>query len=336
MPPTKFQQDIHRLNKLAFADRDWITALLRFRDQTLSKAAKGPERKRTAALFEQLLEMALQGNSVHPSDPLQLADAAKVRLCRRKKSSKVLEVLERLLVGDDLTPRSGNNALRFAKPAMVVAHEHQRKTGGFKVAYKAPIKYVSYGKQVRASKEFRTDWALVKRHFKVAGFLDTNGIVRRSPNPEYNWRKPQPLRLDQEATAFQVVFDFFCWKWFLWGMRYDKPLVEQLFYAITPYGTQIFIPGYWSLDAARDIHWDAIKRLHAARGIHRQGEKLVHNRELQHRQRRTLASANAEAQQRGIRGAARYALLKKAAGLVPETDDAQVRRLLRAARLNRD
>lgn len=318
------------MKQLAFANQEWITALLRFRDETLPMLTRGGENKKQAALFAEFLDMALQGNSVHPSDPLQLAEAAKEAL-RGKKIPKALKVLEQLLVGDDLSQRSGNNALKFARPELVVAHEHQRRTGGFKVAYKAPIKYSGYRKQVLDSKEFWADWALLKGAFKVEDHQDANGIVRRSPNPEYNWRRPETMELDREATAFRVAFDFFCWKWFLWGMKRDEPLVEQLFYAITPYGTQIFIPGYWSLDAARDIHWDAIKQLHASRGVPRQGKKLDRNRKLHLKQLRQLVRANAEAKRRGIRGANRYALLKKAAGLVPETDDAQVRRLLRSA-----
>jgi hypothetical protein len=328
MASPRFNQDMKRVEELAFADRDRLAALLRFREQVLPRLARDSRKKRLAALFEHFVEMALQGGSVHPSDPVQLAEALQKQL-QKRRATKLLGVLEQLLVAADLKPSSGNNALQFAHPERVVGHEHQRRTGSFEITYKDPIKYRSYQQRVRASQEFWDDWRLIKKQFTVSPYQDGKGIIRRSPNPEYNWRREETLQLAKAPTAFRVAFDFLCWKWFLWGMRRDEPLVEQLFYAITPYGTQIFIPGYWSLDAARDLHWDQIKRLHAARGIHKQGRKLESNRQQREQQLTALAAAQSAAARAGIRGAARYTFLKEAAGLVAQTDDAQVRRLLR-------
>jgi hypothetical protein len=328
--PDSTAESFQRLAQLAFADRDMLTTLLRFQEEELPALEKSPATRRTGALFRQFVTMALQGNSMHPSDPAQLAFVARQALLEGAPMPKTLQVLATLLVGPDGRPRTGNNALAPAHPDIVIAHEHQRRTGAFEVAYRSPVKYRDYQKQVEAAPEFHTDWQALKQRFKVDRYRDSHGIVRRTPNPEYGWRRPAVLNMGDPATAFQTAFDFFCWKWFLWGMRGDTPLVEQLFYAITPYGTQIFIPGYWSLDAARDIRWEEIKKLHAARGLKRQGEKTAANRLDRALLIARLQQANREAKQSGLRGADRYAYLKAQARLSPDTDDAQVRRWLAA------
>jgi hypothetical protein len=171
----------------------------------------------------------------------------------------------------------------------------------------------------------------MKRHFNVEKFQDSRGIIRRSLLPERNWQRPSHPPLDVIRSRFQVAFDFFCWKWFLYGMRRDEPLVEKLTFTLTPYGTQVFIPGYWSFDAARDIAWKEVIRLHRARGIGKQGEKVAQNRRHRSAQLQKLAAANREAQRRGLSGMARYEFLKTRAGMAQGMDDAQVRRMLRDA-----
>ena len=300
--PDTTAESIQRLAQLAFADRDELKELLRFQEQELPALEKSPAARRMGALFRQFVTMALQGNSLHPSDPTQLAGAARAALMKPAQTPRALRALATLLVGPDGEPRSGHNALVPAHPAVIIAHEHQRRTGAFEVAYRTPVKYRDYQVQVDAAPEFHGDWQALKRQFKVERYRDRHGIIRRSPNPEYNWRRPTPLNLSDPAAAFHAAFDFFCWKWFLWGMRGDAPLVEQLFYAITPYGTQIFIPGYWSLDAARDVRWEEIKKLHAARGLKRQGEKSAANRQDRAHLIARLQQANREAKQSGLRG----------------------------------
>ena len=328
--PDTTAESVRRLTQLAFADRDELKELLRFQEEELPALEKPPNARRMGALFRQLVTMALQGNSLHPSDPTQLAGAVRAALLKPARTPRALRALANLLVGPDGSPRSGHNALVPEHPAVVIAHEHQRRTGAFEVAYRSPVKYRDYQAQVEAAPEFHADWQALKRRFKVERYRDRHGIIRRSPNPEYNWRRPTPLNLSDPATAFRAAFDFFCWKWFLWGMRGDAPLVEQLFYAITPYGTQIFIPGYWSLDAARDVRWEEIKKLHAARGLKRQGEKTAANRLDRARLIARLQQADREAKQSGLRGADRYAYLKAQARLSPDTDNAQVRRWLKS------
>jgi len=148
--------------------------------------------------------------------------------------------------------------------------------------------------------------------------------------PERNWQRPTHPDLSVTVERFQVAFDLFCWKWFLYGMRDDDPLVEKLTYTLTPYGTQIFIPGYWNFDPARDINWNSVTRLHRARGLDKQGRKLAANRRDRATQVKRLRAADAEAKAQHLRGKTRYEFLKMKSGLALTTDDAQVRRLLKS------
>ena len=112
-------------------------------------------------------------------------------------------------------------------------------------------------------------------------------------------------------------------------MREDEPLVEKLTCTLTPYGTQIFIPGYWSLDAARDVNWRQIQRLHKARGIPKQGQKLAQNRADRAKQLKALKLARIEGRALRLKGEALYDFIKHRAGLNDCTDNAQVRRMLK-------
>ena len=329
------ERDLARVDKLAFADRKELRRLLVLRP-ALHAAAQKPAQQRSLALFGILLEMALQGNSAHPSEVTALASAVADCIQNDKYLPRALAAWEKLLVGPDGTPTGGDNSIRLAAPDEVIAHEHQRMTGGFEVAYRAKIKYRAQQARIKKSADWAADWAYIKQTFPVDAHWDRHGIIRRSPNPEYNWRKRRVPNLGSDSEAFQITFDLFCWKWFLWGMRGDEPLVEQLFYAFTPYGTQIFIPGYWSLDPVRDIKWAEIKRLHAARGLHRQGEKMSQNQSERQKQIALLQKLDAEARKLGLKGEKRHLYIINKAGLSPQMDRSQLNRLLKAARYPTD
>jgi hypothetical protein len=90
-------------------------------------------------------------------------------------------------------------------------------------------------------------------------------------------REGWAFRWTRTADRFHAVFDVFCQRWHLYGMRGDRPLLLKLTANLTPFGTMIFIPAYWSFDPKRDLNWRAITALHKARGVPRQGPKLRAN-----------------------------------------------------------
>lgn len=321
---------------LPFADFKGIADLLLFRHSRLAGVRQeftqaGDARGlQMCALFELFTNMALQGNSLCPQNPVHLARQAQLAIESPPTGRDQLGALLDLLVdAATLTPRVGNNTAEVSDLETVVLSEHERREGLAEQAWKAGHKFTEYGRALLENPEFHADWQALKRHFKVARWRDSRGIIRRSRLPERNWQRPTHPDLSVTVERFQVAFDLFCWKWFLYGMRDDDPLLEKLTYTLTPYGTQIFIPGYWNFDPARDINWKRVTRLHRARGLEKQGEKLAANRRAREDQLQRLKTANAEAKKRKLRGEARYSFLKESAGLAHSMDEAQVRRMLR-------
>lgn len=332
--------DLRRLWLLPFADVRAGADLLLFRAGELRDLRRAfaqtndREGLRLCALFELLVGMALQGFSVIPQNPAHLAQqvAEALRLPGRHRAP-LRPLLE--LLTDETThqSRTGLNTAEAADPEAIIESEHERREGLMERTWKAGFKYHDFAAAVPGHPEFQRDWHQLKDGFAVAQYADPDGIIRRSGLQEGNWRRPVGSDLAREESRFRVAFDFFCWKWFLYGMRGDEPLVQKLACTLTPFGTQIFIPAYWSFDPKRDLNWARILRLHRARGVARQGAKLNSGRRQRREQLHRLAQAATEARRRGLRGEARYTFLKRAAGLTQRTDDAQVRRMLREARL---
>ncbi|MEQ2010521.1 MAG: hypothetical protein ABMA26_27355 [Limisphaerales bacterium] len=321
---------------LPFADVQGIADLLVFQHTRLGamrekfRQQKNDRAVRLCALFELLVTMALQGNSLCPQNPVHLARLAQLSLESPTPGRDRLDALLELFVDEkSATARTGNNASEAADFEIVLKSEHERREGLAEQAWKAPHKFTEYRQSLLDNPEFHADWATITRHFEVARWRDSRGIIRRSRLPERNWQRPTHPDLGVTTERFQVVFDFFCWKWFLYGMRDDDPLLEKLTHTLTPFGTQVFIPGYWNFDPARDINWKAVTRLHRARGLEKQGSKLTANKHDRALQLQRLKAADTEARKLRLRGRARYDFLKSEAGLAPLTDDAQVRRMLR-------
>lgn len=144
------------------------------------------------------------------------------------------------------------------------AYEHFLTPGGRE-------KFAAYQRFLEESTAFRREWAGLKELFQDPARrwpdLLVRGLLRRDPIPERNWQPERGSTLDDEKARFRAVFSIFCWKWFLWAMDGDQPLLMKPSVNVTALGTQIFIPGYMSLDAKRDLDLAAISRLHKARGV---------------------------------------------------------------------
>lgn len=288
---------------------------------------------RLCALFELLMALALQGSSVFPQNPLHLARLAQQAIeSGLTDDDRLSPLLELLVDAQGNALREGQNPFQLADPNEVVLSEYERSLGVAEPAWKAPHKFEQHRQELSANPDFQADWELLKRVFTLDRFRDSAGIVRRSPLPERYWQPPTYPDLRTSREQFQVCFDVFCWKWFLYGMKQDEPLPDKLTFTFTPFGTQLFIPGYWSLDVTRDLDWNRILKLHRARGVARQGVKLATGRKERSAQLARLIKSEAQAKAKGLKGPDRYRFLKRAAGLTEATEDRQVRRLLAEAR----
>jgi hypothetical protein len=78
--------------------------------------------------------------------------------------------------------------------------------------------------------------------------------------------------------------------------------VVLLCVVFTPFGTQIFIPGYISFDPKRDLKLGVLSRLHRARGIRRQGEGFSVARDENKKKATRAFELNEQAKAAGLKG----------------------------------
>jgi hypothetical protein len=211
----------------------------------------------------------------------------------------------------------GLNRLILDDAHAIAAHETAVRIGRFEdyLTKEGEQKFKDYQKHLETSRAFAADWALLKQLFRNPQERWPDLVIerklRRPLIPERNWEQHATWAFDDEREQFRVAFSIFCWKWFLWAMDGDRPLLMKPSVNVTPYGTQIFVPGYMSLDLKRDLDLSAISRLHKARGVQRQS--------IMRNQVRALAST--------ARGEGRSALTAVRQAF-PDIEDRQLRRWL--------
>jgi len=150
----------------------------------------------------------------------------------------------------------------------------QVQKGTYENLVKNQSKYTQNELAIITEPELQRQWAQIKTVFDVLAHRDHKGLIRRTMSVERNLRPTFSVAPARQEEAFQAAFDAFCLRWNLYGMMNDDPLLLKLAVNITPYGTMIHIPAYWSFDPKRDIRWDAIARLHRIRVAGRQRNAL--------------------------------------------------------------
>jgi hypothetical protein len=253
---------------------------------------------------------------VFPSFLDRLEDALEDRNGGNLFSPDIAAIVELLSVSfEDGT--CGLNRFRMTDPDELRLGETAVRSGTYET-FLTPSgveKFSSFQRMVGESQQFRREWSQLKQLFRDPAQrwpdLLVRGMLRRDLIPERNWMPEASFSLDDEKTQFRAVFAVFCWKWFLWAMNGDEPLLMKPSVNVTALGTQIFIPGYMSLDAKRDLDLSAVSRLHKARGVHRENVDKVRVREMA-----------------DTRGVSRKELLARIAREMPHLQDRQVRRWL--------
>jgi hypothetical protein len=240
----------------------------------------------------------------------------------RATSGKRLDKSMVLLI-DLLAPLPGERTQRA-----VSEHEHSVQHGNYEALIRARHKYDNVESQLSCDPTFQMQLNAIKAEFDVTKFADHKGIIRRRPVAERSIREHWPFRSTKMADRFHAVFNVFCQRWNLYGMRGDRPLLLKLTANLTPFGTMIFIPAYWSFDPKRDLNWRAITALHKARGVPKQGAKLGENQLAARSESIYAAELSKEANLRKLRGEARLSWMLKRLKRDPRTDERQLRRIL--------
>jgi hypothetical protein len=230
------------------------------------------------------------------------------------------------LNAEDPDAWAGINHPVLARPDVIRAHETVVKDGKYEEILHAQIKYDEFERQIRASTDLKKEWAEIKRLFPK----QTNGreTVHRSLVPERNWVRGPGANFKTQGDAFQAVFDVFCWKYYLWAMKGGEPLLMKPSVVFTPFGTQIFIPGYISFDSKRDLKLGAVSRLHRARGIRRQGGGFSVGRIERAAKAKRALDLNEQAKASGLRGDERLLFIADKLRIKTNEDYRQVGRLI--------
>ena len=132
-----------------------------------------------------------------------------------------------------------------------------------------------------------------------------------------------------DRSRFHLHFDAFCYRWKLYGMEHDRPLLLKNSINPTPHGTMIVIPRHWSLDPRRDLDWPLINRLHRSRGAKKQGPKLSPGRIAKLDEARQVQKAWAAGRKKGLKGDKLHDFICEALKHDSRSDASWWKRLLR-------
>jgi hypothetical protein len=267
-----------------------------------------------------------QARSAFPAFAESYARFLRKELFRRNRSEHARLLARMIMEFNSHDGQCGFNRLELADPVAVRESERLIAGGEYEFYLNARLKYDEYAFYLSQSQMFKNEWSAVKLAFPKKTAQE--GIIRRSFIPERNWERGRGAQFKTNPQKFQAVFDLFCWKYFLWGMRDDEPLLMKPSVVFTPLGTQIFIPGYLSLDSKRDLDFKRINKLHKARGLPRQGEEYLASRKEQLDLKSKALEANHQAQSRALKGDKRYAFICARLGLRDDGEYRKIRKLL--------
>ncbi len=235
-------------------------------------------------------------------------------------------VQKKLLLLIDLLPPAPDEKARSA----TMEHEHAVQHGNYGSLSHAQHKFDAAEAKLARDPEFKASWHAIKGQFDVDKFRDHKQIIRRRLVAERNMREDWHFRWRSPDDRFRAVFDVFCQRWNLYGMRGDEPLLLKLSANLTPHGTMIFVPAYWSFDPKRDVKWKAITKLHKARGVSKQGAKLNANRAAKKREASRAKRLWTQATREGLKGEKRTVWVMRELKWDVRTDEHTLRRLLKS------
>lgn len=309
---TALDLDLKKLESRAYHIAEWAEDVLRRYHSVIPKL-KGEAVKRLRVLYNWMFV---------PSTlwPFNVQDVLGDCLAALKKGKR-LNNRQCLLI--DLLPEPPDETICAA----VAAHELNVQKGTYENLVRTQAKFSQAELAVGADPQLQSQWARIKAAFDVQAYRDYKGVIRRTMGAERNMRPSFSVNLRRREDVFRAAFDAFCLRWNLYGMQNDEPLLLKLAVNITPYGTMILIPSYWSFDPKRDIRWDAIASLHRARVLGRQGSVLAEGLAERMKLAEKLQHLDQEAHRLKLKGEKKHAFLCAGLGWVPDTSAKRISRL---------
>jgi len=304
--------DLQRLKARAFDRAEWAEGVLR-RYHAATPNLNDAAAQQLRALYNWMFVPTTLW-------PFNVQDVLEDCLAALEKGKR-LNSRHRLLI--ELLPEPPNETVCDA----VAGHERHVQKGAYENLVKTQAKYSQNELAVKTDPELRRQWARIKAAFNVKAYCDHKGVIRRTMGTERNLRPSFSVNLRRREDVFHAAFDAFCLRWNLYGMQNDEPLLLKLAVNITPYGTMIHIPAYWSFDPKRDIRWDAIARLHRVRVPGRQGSALAEGLAERMQRAEKLPHLDKEVLRLGLKGEEKHDFLCRGLGLDPRTSSKRISRL---------
>ncbi len=311
--------DLAKLDSLAFRRREKCGELVTRYHRLPTRARK----HRDFALVQRAYRWLLAPYSLWPVDIHGVVGLLLDFIVRGQRVSDEMRLLLDLIA--ELPSDS--------EQAAVAAEERLVQVGSYEGLISAQHKFDLREKLLGQKPEFQADWARLKGQFDVDKYRDRKGIIRRRMASERNFR-PDGWEFTWKTVEdrFRLAFDAFCHKWVLYGVEWERPLLQKLSVNVTPFGTMIFVPRYWSFDYKRDLKWKAVTRLHRSRDVHRQGIKLSEGQLSRFQDATKALRLWDEARAAGLSGLARSGWVMGKLGWDARTDERQLRRLISEAR----
>jgi len=304
MPASSLKADLAALDKLAHHRRKWSEAdLRRYHKLLRSRGSK------TLRWLEPLRAWMLAPISIWP---IHIQDVFRAVIDALENNQPVEPELQFLIQSlPELPPEDVLQEL--------IRHERQVSKGDYSEHTTTEGKFRSVEEELMHHSGFQNEWKSIKDHWKTTDFADHTGLIRRSFSAERNFRPGFSVDWAKPQSRFQAVFDCFCTRWNLYGMLGDFPMVLKLTVNLTPHGTIIFIPSYWSFDAKRDMRWNAVMKLHRCRSRKKQGETLTENQIQRRQMALQLEKLEDLANEKGLQGRNKHEFLCAGLRLDPRT-----------------
>jgi hypothetical protein len=310
--PTALDSDLKKLQSQAFDRLDWAEASVR-RYHAVTAKLDASTVKTIRVLYNWMFVPTTLW-------PFNIQDVLEDCLSVLEKGKR-LNARHRLII--ELLPQPPDAPICAA----VTGHEFQVQKGSYENLVKTQAKYDQNELAMRNDPELRRQWDSIKAAFNVKTYCDHKGVIRRTMTAERNLRPSFSVDMKQPEDAFHAAFDAFCLRWNLYGMQHDEPLLLKLAVNLTPYGTMIHIPAYWSFDPKRDIRWDAIARLHRIRVQGRQGSALAEGIAERMQNAAKLRQLDQEVRRLGLKGEKRHEFICKGLGWDARTSPKRISRL---------
>jgi len=310
--PSALDQDLEKIQAQAFDRADWAEEAIR-RYHALTVRLDGSTVKTLNGLYEWMFVPT----TLWPFNIQDVLDDCLEVL----EKGKHLSATRRLII--EMLPEPPDETICAA----VTGHEFQVQKGTYENLVKTQAKYDQNELAIRNDPDLRRQWESIKAAFDVKTHCDHKGVIRRTMTAERNLRPSFSVDMKQPEDAFHAAFDAFCLRWNLYGMQHDEPLLLKLAVNLTPYGTMIHIPAYWSFDPKRDIRWDAIAKLHRTRVRGRQGSALAEGAAERRQNADKLRQLDQEVRRLGLKGDPKHEFICRGLGWDVRTSPKRISRL---------